>query len=93
MDLDKIEKPKRKRQRHRYCRDCRKWIIEQLGNKCQRCGFDESIVALDIHTNNHRHIDRKHDYIEWFETKQIPADAVVLCANCHRILTYDSKKF
>lgn len=77
-------------------RENRKWVIEQLGGKCVKCGFD-NILALDIH-----HIIKekkpngwsvssikKHLFYKWKQQGFIPPEErrnmILFCANCHRI--------
>ena len=67
----------------------RQWIIEQMGGKCCRCGYNKCDAALDLHhldpttkdeqtMKNLRHITDK-------ERVQSELDkCILLCANCHR---------
>jgi len=71
----------------------RKWVIEQLGGKCLKCGFDD-ILALDIHHEKGKKpkswSKRKRDlFYYWKKQGFIPEEErknmKLWCANCHRI--------
>lgn len=84
--------------RHTYCKDCHnKYTRERLrfyktqckeykGGKCQKCGYDKCLDALDFH---HLGIEKKDFNISHscknFESKKKELDkCILLCANCHR---------
>lgn len=58
-----------------------------LGNKCQICGYDKCISALDFH-----HINPEEKSVEfnknanrsWATTREEIKKCILLCANCHR---------
>lgn len=92
----------------RYCYDCvptvttsgaearkliKKWAVEYKGGKCERCGYNKCIVALDFHhldpsqkdfTISNRNVDW-----DWEVVKQEVDKCILLCANCHRELHYN----
>ncbi len=62
--------------------------IVYLGGKCNFCGYDRCISALDFH-----HIDEKTKSFglsqrgltrSWERTRQELEKCVLVCANCHR---------
>ena len=66
----------------------RKLAAEYKGGKCQQCGYDRCLEALDFH-----HIDpTKKDFAisskgytrSWEKVKNELDKCIMLCANCHR---------
>lgn len=62
--------------------------IEYLGGKCQICGYDRCIDALDIH---HKDPKKKSFGISedgvtrsWERVKAEIEHCILICANCHR---------
>ena len=60
------------------------------GGKCERCGYDKNIAALDFHHINpdekEFQIDMRHFSNHSLEKLQAELDkCILLCANCHRI--------
>lgn len=80
---------------YRYVRRARKnrkqLLIDYLGGKCAKCGYNTCIEALDFH-----HIDPKQKDFS-IATKWETFDrcieevkkCILLCANCHRELEYN----
>lgn len=61
-------------------------MIEYKGNKCERCGYDKNITALEFH-----HLDPStkkftisDTHRNWEELKKELDKCILLCANCHR---------
>lgn len=81
------------------CRDCnaegvtrhrnakKAWCVAYLGGKCQRCGYDKCIAALEFH---HRDPGEKEFQFARYQRRSYEALAKeldkcdLLCANCHR---------
>lgn len=66
-------------------------IINKLGGKCSKCGYDD-LASLEIHHLDPTVKERDNDYKkEGFDLEKV----VLLCANCHRKEHYSSlwKKF
>lgn len=70
----------------------KQWIVDNLGGKCQKCGYNYYIGALDVHHLNpeEKDDDWKISLTSW-SWKQIETfindnkgDIVLLCSNCHR---------
>ena len=60
--------------------------VEHLGGKCQRCGYDKYIGALEFH---HKDPTQKDMGIagsgkKWETIKEEVEKCMLLCANCHR---------
>ena len=69
-------------------------LIELKGGKCQKCGYDKNIAALDFHHINPEEksfqIDSRHlsnTHIDKLKTEV--NKCILLCANCHRELHYE----
>ena len=60
------------------CSSCRKLARATKGPNCERCGFvPESPVQLDV------------DHIDGDRANNDPSNLQTLCANCHRIKTFE----
>ena len=69
-------------------------LVEYKGGKCEKCGYNKCVDALDFH---HRNPDEKDFSIggkSWsFERLKNEVDKCILvCANCHREIHYNIKK-
>jgi len=62
--------------------------VQYKGGKCQICGYDKYVGALDLH-----HIDESQKSFgigdkgytrSWERTKQELDKCILVCANCHR---------
>ena len=62
--------------------------VEYLGGKCQRCGYNKSIAALDFHHKDQIEKDfgiSDEGITRSWETIRVELDKCMLvCANCHR---------
>jgi len=61
--------------------------IEYLGGKCDKCGYDKCIDALEFHHQIGKKdfgISSKGYTRSWNRVKQELKKCVLLCANCHR---------
>ena len=69
-----------------YARRIKQWAVDYLGGKCQACGYDKYIGALQFH---HRDPSQKRFRIggahqRTIESLRIELDKCdLLCANCH----------
>lgn len=81
----RIKALQRRRQR-------KKVLVDLLGGKCVKCGYDKCLYALDIHhkiPKNKRSPNWEREYNKIL--KKIKAgskDYQLLCANCHREKTF-----
>lgn len=86
----------------KYCFDCvpdnylkdgnslkkiiKKWSLDYKGGKCEKCGYNKSILALEFH-----HLDPKEKEfsisdikLDWENIKKELDKCILVCANCHR---------
>lgn len=66
-------------------------LIEYLGGKCEMCGYDKNIAALEFHHKNPEEksfqLDSRHLSNTNVELIKKEADkCLLICANCHREL-------
>lgn len=87
-----------------YCKKCHnKWtmdrkriykerLVEKFGNKCEKCGYDKCIGALEFH-----HVDPSTKDLNFkdimrnasFEKMEKAVDGcILLCSNCHKEIHY-----
>ncbi len=65
------------------------FAVDMMGGKCQICGYDKCINALEFH---HINDDKEYDpaYIvrrwSWERVKPELEKCIMVCANCHREL-------
>jgi 5-methylcytosine-specific restriction endonuclease McrA len=69
-------------------------LVALLGGACVRCGYDESLVALDFdHLDDTReklHIGSDMGVARWERlVEEVTQHCQLLCANCHRIKTFE----
>jgi hypothetical protein len=73
----------------KWTRELKLYFMNILGGKCQRCGYNRCLAALDFH---HINPEDKEVTEEWkrrkktFEEKIKSGKIQLLCANCHREL-------
>lgn len=72
-------------------------LIKKLGGKCVKCGISD-IRVLDINHKDplkkERPTDRKYNWTRRFkEWNKNFNNIELLCANCHRIHTWEQRKF
>ncbi len=65
-------------------------VVERFGGKCQVCGYDKCINALEFH-----HLEDKKEspsYVimrwSWKRAKKELEKCIMVCANCHREIHY-----
>lgn len=79
-----------------YVKEHRRKIKEELvtykGGKCEKCGYDKCIAALDFHHINPEEkdfsISNSNIYKNIEALKQEVDKCILLCANCHREIHY-----
>jgi len=68
----------------------RELAIEYKGGKCEKCGYDRCLEALEFHHLDDRKkqfgISAKGITRSWTRVKQELDKCIMLCANCHREL-------
>ncbi len=66
----------------------RQQAIEHLGGRCQICGYDRCIGALDVHhrdpTKKNFGISEDGNTRSWERVKSELSQCILICANCHR---------
>ena len=60
-------------------RQYRERAFREYGTKCSRCGYDNNVMALQVHHKDGNHNNGAIENLE------------VLCANCHAIETMGQK--
>jgi hypothetical protein len=65
----------------------RKAVIDYKGNKCERCGYDSCLAALEFHHLYGKDFGLSDGRTRSLERMKAEADKCMLvCANCHREL-------
>jgi 5-methylcytosine-specific restriction endonuclease McrA len=66
----------------------RRMAVEYKGGRCQVCGYDRCIEALEFHhlnpTQKDFGISQKGYTRSWEKVKEEVDKCILLCANCHR---------
>lgn len=66
----------------------KKWALEYKGYKCQCCGYDKCIEALEFHHINPEEkdfsISDRDIKLSWEQIKEELDKCVLVCSNCHR---------
>ena len=75
---------------HKRRRKVRQMAVEYKGGRCERCGYDRCIDALEFHHINSSgkdfSISDKGYTRSWDRVKEELDKCALLCANCHREL-------
>ena len=63
-------------------------MIEYKGNKCEKCGYNKNIAALEFHhlDPNTKKFTLSDTHHTWEETKEELDKCILVCSNCHREL-------
>ena len=66
----------------------KQWAVEEKGGKCQCCGYDNCIEALEFHHLNPNEKDftlsDRNLITDWDLIKPEIDKCILVCANCHR---------
>ena len=71
-------------------------IVDYKGGKCSICGYNKCLAALELHHLNPEEKDPDYNKLKdgKFELYKLEADkCVLLCANCHREVHSDLRKY
>ena len=76
----------------------RKWeIIQERGGKCEKCGYDKCVGALEFHHTDPSQKDfgiANKGYTRSWEKVRLELDKCILvCANCHREIHYKDNNY
>jgi hypothetical protein len=87
--------PEEKKQHSLACssrrRKRRQKLVEQFGNKCVKCGFDDPRALQFDHINSDSG-GKNRDYDRnklWNEIEETPERFQLLCANCNTIKRFE----
>lgn len=67
-------------------------LVEYKGGKCERCGYDKCITALEFHHLDPREKDfgiGSKDVLSFEKCKKEVDKCILVCANCHREIHYE----
>lgn len=80
MATEGTEKVKRYRNRRKEL------LLNAFGNKCQICGYDRCVKALEFHhlDPSKKELELGRSIISWEKTKEEMKKCICVCANCHR---------
>ncbi len=63
-------------------------LVQERGGKCERCGYDKYVGALDFHHRNREEklfgVSQKGATFSIDKMRQEASKCDLLCANCHR---------
>lgn len=66
----------------------KKWAVEYKNSKCEICGYDKCLEALDFHHENPEekefNLSDRNLILDWQEIKKELDKCRLVCANCHR---------
>ena len=69
-------------------RKLKKEMVDYKGGKCERCGYDKYIGALEFHHLNPEEKDFTLSHLKIYSFNQVIIDeldkCMLLCSNCHR---------
>lgn len=90
--LSEIEK-KEKNYLHvkSFRRKLKEKAVEYKGGKCEKCGYDKCIWALDFHHKNPEEKDFSisgSKILKWEKVKKELDKCIMVCSNCHREIHY-----
>lgn len=63
--------------------------IKMLDGKCQRCGYNEYVGALEFHHLNNSKERKQESRRKAFDQKIKKGDIQLLCSNCHKNIHHE----
>lgn len=69
----------------------KKLLVEYKGGKCELCGYNKCIAALDFHHKNplEKEISLTGNTFSFERQKKEADKCMLVCANCHREIHYN----
>lgn len=77
----------RKHQKTILRRNMKKQAIKLMGGKCQLCGYNKCVDALEFHHKNPKEKEFKlgsGNTLSWKEYKMEVQKCILVCSNCHK---------
>ena len=69
------------------------FAVEAFGGKCELCGYDKCLEALEFHHLNKEEKEYKPSYIimrwSWIRAYEELKKCILVCSNCHKELHHD----
>lgn len=66
----------------------KKMAVDRMGGKCQICGYDKCLSALEFHHINKEEKEENPSYLilrrNWEHAKKELEKCILVCSNCHR---------
>mgnify|MGYP006935470923 CR=1 FL=1 len=74
-----------------YRQKAKEKYIEYKGGKCEMCGYNKCIAALDFHHTNpsEKEFNISSRIVSWEIAKKELDKCILVCANCHREIEYE----
>ena len=91
IDVEKYKKDKAYFHFNSSRRKLKEKLVEYKGGKCEICGYDKCIAALDFHhldPNEKEYAICNGDYKSFEKVKKEVDKCILVCANCHREIHY-----
>lgn len=75
----------------KYRQNRKKKAIEYKGGKCQKCGYDKCVYALDFHhlEKNEKEFNISKSTTNWERLKIELDKCILVCSNCHREIHFE----
>lgn len=74
-------------------RKLKEQLVEYKGGKCEMCGYNKCIAALEFHHKDHNQKDyglSNKGFLHNFEKAKKEVDkCILICSNCHREVHYE----
>jgi 5-methylcytosine-specific restriction endonuclease McrA len=89
-EIRKRNYPQQYQRKKELLKEIREAILKKLGGKCIVCGFDKYSCALDMHHTGGKKVKQIQSWEQFRNTDF--SKCILLCANCHRAVTYGQLK-
>ena len=91
-DSTRTDRNSRKHQKTILRRNMKKQAVKILGGKCQICGYNRCIDALEFHHDNPQEKEFKlgsGNTMSWQQYKNEALKCILVCSNCHKEIHSD----